>query len=913
VKAKAPPKKNSKKAKAEAAAAKRAAQKSQSQKRKREEVVKPKSTPTRSSARNRTSSGAVVEQPVAKKGRPSRRSAVKDGWEEVPPGLLYDEEGNGQMEDGDDESDLSDPPPADEDTSMVESVKGEQENGDETVHSIKGELGGETKDSVQGEMDVEEPKEEDHGANGKAEIDLKKPKVEEEEWIEFETLAVTKHEWLAMSTRFAKSKHPDEKLLHQFLQAEVLPKVMADIEEAEKQRALEAALANRKRSSRIALKESEREEKERDRVARLKMEEKMAAIRAEEAQKAVKEKEEMSAAIIREERLREREERLAAREREAIEKAERDIMERENREKMREMRKMKREQLLANGGLTNESEELQQHKEQDDDSWELKCEVCGKAGINLDDTEEIVCCETCGVWQHTECWNVFDRSVGRPARDWEKEDFFCSKCKPPVPGQPWPQGPSKQLSNPPAPSIASAPIVPSQTPGSSFAMQPRPTYPNPAQQRPLNMPSSPMQPDLYSNQPVRHPMQNVHGHMQQQPMAYHQQISPYQQQTSPGSGYFNGQQPSSPSVQSFPRQPMMQPQIPPQHMQRPAPAPMVYHPSSPPTQNVQMSQPPMQMQNSPSPVLETVPRGQSGSSMSMAAPSAPINHMAVDRTSAPSTSLSSSQQASRPIAASFSQGGSSKSQSAAPTNFGSTAVRTSSTSATMQPPSTASSSSPRAPTVATSPTLMKQTSPSPKVASSSGAPRSLSVSSQPSGTFPLRHTMAKSPLSRPDGFSPPSIPQMSLGPAIARASSPTLKKSINANTKLDPLYNRQTVTSHSGSNSSVASPASTPGPTSGSLARAVPSSTSPHGHYVGNVNVVASGPTNPSPVPKAPDQPSLTRSPAFAIASDTNGQHQQTASTVAAAPSINNFAPSTQTPKLTSQVNPVVQEHQQQP
>lgn len=399
---------------------------------------------------------------MLKRGRTSRRSTGKDGWEEIPAELLYGGGGKGRvMKDDDEDSDLSDPPPVeDEDVSMVEASK-VKENGvhfdesvtadmsvdvqdqeNSTVINGEGEEGDDTEAKQEGEVEV---KEETMEKEEEKEKEQPVKEEEEEEWIEFETIAVTKQEWEAISLQFAKSKHPDEKSLHQLIKQEVLPKVMADLEEAEKQRALEAAMANRKRSSRIALKESEREEKERDRVARLKMEERMATIRAEEAQQVAKEKEEKNLARVREERLREREERMLARERELIEKAEREMMERENREKLREMRKLKREQILANGGVINESEELQQRKEADEDSWELDCEVCGKAGINLDDdTDEIVCCETCGKWQHTECWNTFDRSIGQPIRDWEKEDFFCSTCKPPAEGQLRPRRPIKQ-------------------------------------------------------------------------------------------------------------------------------------------------------------------------------------------------------------------------------------------------------------------------------------------------------------------------------------------------------------------------------------------------------------------------------------------------------------------------------------
>lgn len=461
-------------------------------------------------------------------------------------------------------------------------------------------------------MDVKE--EEDVPAvsgKGEEEIEIKQEvqpeaKIDKEEpadeWIEFETIAVTKQEWEAIAEQFAKSKHPDEKSLHQLLKSQVLPKVMADLEEVEKQRAHEAAMANRKRSSRIALKESEREEKERDRVARLKMEEKMASIRADEERQRMREREEQDAVRIREERLREREDRMAAREREAIERAERDIIERENRERMREMRKMKREQIIANGGVINESEELQQSKAEDEDSWELACEVCGAAGINPDDSSEIVCCETCERWQHMECWNAFDRKVGRGQRDWEKEDFFCSSCKPPGPGQPWPRPATQQKQQ-----KATSKQTPVELPSPLSSPYPAPTAataaaaaappPAIAHQRPASMPGTPLYPITYGNYNTR-PLSSPNGQSQQWSQQQQHQQQYYSQQPMQQSAFAQqSQQQQHPYYSMAPIQrPTYSQQPMPQAMYTPAPTYMPYNSSQP--QQQQYHQQPMQPQMS---------------------------------------------------------------------------------------------------------------------------------------------------------------------------------------------------------------------------------------------------------------------------------------------------------------------------
>lgn len=37
-------------------------------------------------------------------------------------------------------------------------------------------------------------------------------------------------------------------------------------------------------------------------------------------------------------------------------------------------------------------------------------------------------CGSCNIWQHIPCHEGRDRSDGRPPRDWEKEEFYCSRC-----------------------------------------------------------------------------------------------------------------------------------------------------------------------------------------------------------------------------------------------------------------------------------------------------------------------------------------------------------------------------------------------------------------------------------------------------------------------------------------------------
>lgn len=445
VKARAPAKKGSKRARMEAAAARRAASaaaksspnpKFEGTKRRRPSDVTPTSTPSKRARSSLADSEASApSQPPPKRGtRTSARFAPQENDFTSTPtngGATRSAASSYSSE-----SELSEPP---------ETLDDEEEND-------KGDEHGKVETAGAEEFNALEP----HNSEAQQYSEDEK-KGTEEEWVEFEAIVVTRQEWLEFAKRFARSKDPNEKNLHQFINNEVLNQVLAAMDEIDRQRAMELALANRKRSSRIAMKESEREERERDREARARMEQKMALIRQEEEQKRQKEEEEQEAQRSREIRLREREERLRARELENETKAIREEEERERRERDRQDRKRRREEIIANGGIPPLSKDstpvpedgLQpaqangqgEAMDEEEEEWELNCEVCGKAAISPpDEDNEIVCCEQCGVWQHIKCWDTFDKQVVglKRKRNWEDVDFFCSKCRPPPAGTPVP-------------------------------------------------------------------------------------------------------------------------------------------------------------------------------------------------------------------------------------------------------------------------------------------------------------------------------------------------------------------------------------------------------------------------------------------------------------------------------------------
>lgn len=217
-----PPKKNSKKARAEAAAAKRAAQKAaegpstpkpaSAAKRKRDSLPtsspKPRREPLRSSTRGKPVSEVSAPTPSPQKRTRRSLRGDADGWEEIPPELLYEgqsgrreaaEKGasttqNGRKANGDakqrskregsTDSELSEPPSLDE-KKDGEDVKMEDADADVKVDEAASSI------DTNGHQKAEEesPKIEEE-EQSKEEVEEKPVKEEEKpEWIEFEAVS----------------------------------------------------------------------------------------------------------------------------------------------------------------------------------------------------------------------------------------------------------------------------------------------------------------------------------------------------------------------------------------------------------------------------------------------------------------------------------------------------------------------------------------------------------------------------------------------------------------------------------------------------------------------------------------------------------------------------------------------------
>ncbi|KAJ7194258.1 hypothetical protein C8J57DRAFT_1108823 [Mycena rebaudengoi] len=79
-------------------------------------------------------------------------------------------------------------------------------------------------------------------------------------FVEWETICITLYEWEHIAERFEKATHYTEKALYKTLVNNIVPIITEELREIERKKRLEEAIVHPKRSSRIANKESEKEE-----------------------------------------------------------------------------------------------------------------------------------------------------------------------------------------------------------------------------------------------------------------------------------------------------------------------------------------------------------------------------------------------------------------------------------------------------------------------------------------------------------------------------------------------------------------------------------------------------------------------------------------------------------------------------
>jgi len=251
------------------------------------------------------------------------------------------------------------------------------------------------------------------------------------DFVEWELLCVTLHDWEHIAERFEKPTHYLEKALYKILTQSIVPSVTESLKEIEHKRQMEEAITHRKRSSRIAVKESEKEEA---RLAAKKREEETERdARAHRAEARAKKEEE------------ERAKRELAREQRRIEREERE--QRAARMEKRREREQSEEHSNAAGPSQANGTRATRPKskpmpapapvpapaprrpEPSDTDWILDCEICKIYGQNMDDGLPMVSCGSCNKWQHITCHDVADQRLGRPKRNWNLGQFFCRRCQ----------------------------------------------------------------------------------------------------------------------------------------------------------------------------------------------------------------------------------------------------------------------------------------------------------------------------------------------------------------------------------------------------------------------------------------------------------------------------------------------------
>ncbi|PPQ91826.1 hypothetical protein CVT25_000273 [Psilocybe cyanescens] len=255
------------------------------------------------------------------------------------------------------------------------------------------------------------------------------------DFIEWETLCVTLQEWEHIAERFANATYYTEKALYKLLVNDIVPVITHELREIERKRELEEALNHRKRSSRLALRESEREEARLTAMRKQEEDEKFSRTRRMEARQQKEEEERIKRENAREQRRKEREAReesrraLTAQENLAAEQAAKVKNIRDTKSNSNNVNR----QTAANGRNGNYSGSGSGSgsgsRTPAGEDWELSCEICHRHGINLDDGTPMMSCGRCSKWQHILCHDRADQAAGRPRRNWDAVDFICKSCR----------------------------------------------------------------------------------------------------------------------------------------------------------------------------------------------------------------------------------------------------------------------------------------------------------------------------------------------------------------------------------------------------------------------------------------------------------------------------------------------------
>ncbi|KAJ7123339.1 hypothetical protein C8R46DRAFT_928223, partial [Mycena filopes] len=373
--------------------------------------------------KTRTSHGGrnpvALARPLGTRVSSRLRGVDEDEWQAVPQDWLADGSSMataakaGQTSD-DSISDLTELSEEESETAMKEEEEEEEE----------------AADTVNSEEEISPAAEAPEAGRAENDRDDGQP----DGFVEWETICVTLSDWEHIAERFEKGTHYTEKALYKVLTKDIVPIVTEELREIERKRRLEEAIVHRKRSSRIANKESEKEEARlRSRAGREVVEKKNRAQRLE-------------ARLAKEEAERERREATREQRRKA----------KEEEQESQSVAEDERSALPFSfflGGVDSPPVHLNQstHIAQDTkrrngnvtastsasgsgtrtpigEDWVLNCEICHRSGVNVDDDVPMVCCGACSQWSHVICHDRADAQAGRPRRNWDQVEFFCRPC-----------------------------------------------------------------------------------------------------------------------------------------------------------------------------------------------------------------------------------------------------------------------------------------------------------------------------------------------------------------------------------------------------------------------------------------------------------------------------------------------------
>ncbi|CAO3628072.1 unnamed protein product [Cunninghamella blakesleeana] len=300
---------------------------------------------------------------------------------------------------------------------------------------------------------------------------------DEENWLPWKLVCISVKDWKSFPERFADSTNSDEQYFYKLLVNDVLPKVVPVIEENEKIQKKHEAIASRKRSSRLIVREIEALEKQQQ--IELELLSKKEGGYSEELSRSEKRRLEKEK-LEKERKTKEREARLLERERKQEEKlkaeekaAEKARLERERRLQRRTggddiefLNQSATDYNINNNLMHNQESSTQLHHENnikakksanktsrksgkdqvsgkrkrshklkvnslqqqydDEGSWVFNC-ICGLFGNNLDDGTPMIACEKCNEWQHIECL-CNSKQIPQNTNDLDQITFICQRC-----------------------------------------------------------------------------------------------------------------------------------------------------------------------------------------------------------------------------------------------------------------------------------------------------------------------------------------------------------------------------------------------------------------------------------------------------------------------------------------------------